>query len=381
MDDVLPAAAFPSPSLVTMGHDVVGEAAFRHDRLFQTLSTRVGVEAEQPGPQILQIAMDRSDEKLLLLHYRERLWLVLTASLVLCAGTGYAIARSGMRPIAGIAATARRIRSSTLDQRITTDGLPTELRSLAATFNEMLDRLEASFAQISQFSADVAHELRTPINNLVGEIEVALGKTRSADEYRDVLGSALEECTRIGRVIRSLLFLARAEAARANPHHEMIEVRREIEAVREFYEAAAAETGIDLVFAPGERVQAGFDRNLFQQAIGNLVANALAHTPKGGRVEISAAVAHGRLKVAVHDTGRGIPPEDLPHVFDRFYRADKARSGASSNVGLGLAVVRSIARLHGGTVVIDSELGQGTRVVVETPVGRDAGLSACMTES
>ena len=312
--------------------------------------------------------MDRAAEELLLMHYRERLWLVLVVSVVLCSAMGYVIAQRGMRPIERVTATARRVRSSTLHERIDTTDLPAELRALAATFNEMLDRLEESFEQISQFSADVAHELRTPISNLRGELEVALGKHRPADEYRDILGSALEECVRISRVIQSLLFLARAETAAADAHHDTIEVGQEIEAVLDFYEAAAADAGVTLHVEGKADFAASFDRTLFQQAVGNPVANAIAHTPLGGRVTIRPDSNGALLRIEVADTGRGIAPEHLPHVFDRFYRADRARSGSGGNLGLGLAMVRSIATLHGGRVTISSQVGQGTRVMLEAPL-------------
>ncbi len=369
MDGELPAAVFPPVAQVEAGHDINGEAATASGRLFQVLSARALADPGHPDGRVLQVAMDRAAEELLLVHYRERLWLVVVVSVVLCSAVGYAIARRGIRPIERVTTTARRVRSSTLHERIDTTDLPTELRALAATFNEMLDRLEESFEQISQFSADVAHELRTPISNLRGELEVALGKNRPADEYRDVLGSALEECVRISRVIQSLLFLARAETAAADAHHDTIQVRQEIEAVLDFYEAAAAaEAGVALHVEGTVDFTASFDRTLFQQAAGNLVANAIAHTPSGGRVTIRPSSSDGLLRIEVADTGCGIPSEHLPHVFDRFYRADRARSGSGGNLGLGLAMVRSIATLHGGRVAISSQVGQGTRVTLEAPL-------------
>ncbi len=368
MSQQLPASVFPSSSEVAPGAEISSEVVSGSGRLFQTLSATVATDIASADRRVMQVAMDRADEDVLLVHYRERMWLALAASVVLCAVAGYAIARVGLRPIKRIVGTARRIRSATLHERINSAGLPSELQSLAETFNGMLDRLEDSFAQVSQFSADVAHELRTPINNLVGEIEVTLGKPRSAEEYRETLGSALEECARIGRVIQSLLFLARAEAVHASPHHESIDVRRELEAIREFYEATASEAGVELVLAPGPDIRTGFDRTLFQQAVGNLVANSLGHTSRGGAIEMRADGGRGRLRVEVQDTGRGIPPEHLPHVFDRFYRADKARTGTVGNGGLGLAVVRSIAKMHGGTVAIESQVGLGTCATLEAPI-------------
>jgi len=361
----LPVAMFPPPAQIEAGQDVNGEVATASGRLFQVLSARALADPGHPEGRVLQLAMDRAAEELLLMHYRERLWLVLVISVVLCSAMGYVIARRGMRPIERVTATARRVRSATLHERIDTADLPAELRALAATFNEML---EESFEQISQFSADVAHELRTPISNLRGELEVALGKDRAAEEYRDILGSALEECERISRVIQSLLFLARAETATANAHHDTIQVGQEIEAVLEFYEAAAADAGVALHAEGTADFAASFDRTLFQQAVGNLVANGIAHTPPDGRVTIGSSSDGALLRIEVADTGRGIAPEHLPHVFDRFYRADRARSGSGGNLGLGLAMVRSIAILHGGSVAISSQVGQGTRVTLETPL-------------
>jgi len=373
MSAELPASAFPAPALAEMGRDLAGDVATGSGRLFQVLSARASADPGHPDGRVLQVAMDRADEELLLVHYRERLWLVLVAAVVLCSGTGYAIARRGIRPVERVTATARRVRSSTLHERIDATDLPTELRALAGTFNEMLDRLEESFAQVSRFSADVAHELRTPISNLRGEIEVALGKARAPEEYRETLGSALEECLRISRLIHGLLFLARAEAVTDAPRrHDTIRVGQEIEAVLEFYEAQAAEAGVTLHAEDATGLVAAFDRTLFQQAVGNLVANAIAHTPPGGRVTIRPRGDGATLHVEVADTGRGIAAEHLPRVFDRFYRADPARSGSAGNFGLGLAMVRSITALHGGRVTIESEVGRGTRVTLETPIAGDA---------
>ena len=371
MSGVLPASSFPAAASTQEASGRHGEVSTASGMMFDTLSARVATDAGDPDGRVLQVAMDRADEELLLAHYRERLWLVLAAAVVFCSGIGYAIARRGIQPIGRVTATARRVRSSTLHERIDLTDLPTELRALAGTFNEMLDRLEESFAQVSQFSADVAHELRTPVNNKRGEIEVALGRARSVEDYRETLGSALEECLRLSQVIHSLLFLARAETVTGSLRHDEIEVGQEIAAVLDFYEAAAAEAGVGLS-ADGGGIVARFDRTLFQQAVGNLVANAIAHTPPGGSVTVRPRRDGEVLRVEVADTGRGVAAEHLPHVFDRFYRADPARSGASGSVGLGLAMVKSIAALHGGSVVMESRLGHGTRVVMEAPVNGNA---------
>lgn len=366
MNQALPVSNFPALMTTPLHHNIIRTIRTRSGQLFQTLSTRIA--SPNGGGRVLQVALDRTDEQRLLVRYRERLLLVLSFSLALCSLLGFAIARSGMRPVARIIRTAQTIRSSTLHERIDFAGLPAELRSLAATFNEMLDRLEESFAQVSQFSADVAHELRTPVNNLRGEIEVALGKGRSLEEYRDVLGSALEECVRVSRVIQSLLFLARAETAEESPHLEALDVKSEISSVLEFYEPAAAEAGIALSEETSGQLIMLFDRTLFQQAIGNLVANAIAHTPKDGDVRLRSWHKGSCLYIEIADTGRGIAREHLPYVFNRFYRADRSRSSTGGNFGLGLALVRSIVELHGGRVEIESEPRRGTRVVLVLPL-------------
>jgi two-component system, OmpR family, heavy metal sensor histidine kinase CusS len=369
MGDELPAPGSAELARIRSPDGDQRDVLSRSGKPFMTLIVRVPPgQSETEPPQFMQVAMDREHDEYLLARYRERLWLVLGTSLVLCALAGYLIARSGMRPIQEISRTAARIRSTTLDERIDAHGLPAELSGLAETFNSMLDRLEQSFLHVSHFSDDVAHELRTPINNLRGEIEVALSKARSGDEYREILGSCLEECTRISRLIQTLLFLARSDTTTGALQRERIDVGHELTKVEEFYGAAAAEAGVLLRVCGASAECAEVNRTLFQQAIGNLVSNAIAHTPRGGTITVNAHGDESRLTVSVRDTGCGIPAEHLPRVFDRFYRIDQARATSGQNVGLGLAVVKNIAARHGGHVDIESEVGRGTEVRVVLPM-------------
>jgi two-component system heavy metal sensor histidine kinase CusS len=204
---------------------------------------------------------------------------------------------------------------------------------------------------------------------------VALGKSRSAEEYREVLGSCLEECARLSRIIDSLLFLARAESPDTQIMRSPLDVGRELAAIRDFYEAAAAEAGVTLRLVCSDGLIANLDRTLFQRALSNLVANALAHTPAGGAVTVAADREDGMVRVQVADTGCGIPEAHLPHVFDRFYRVDDARSASTGGVGLGLAIVKTIAGLHHGSATIKSEVGKGTHVTFAFPCegSADAG--------
>jgi two-component system heavy metal sensor histidine kinase CusS len=310
--------------------------------------------------------MDRTHDDHLLTDFRRWLVTVLGVSLLAAAAGGYVIARRGVRPIAEVTSTARRTGPSRLGERIAAEGLPAEVRELAETFNRMLGRLEDAFGRLARFSADIAHELRTPVNNLRGAVEVALGRPRTDDEYREVLGSCLEECGRLARLIDGLLFLARAEDPRAVLKTGPVDVGPELAAVRDLFDPAAAEAGVRLTVEAEPGLVVGADRELFQRAVANLTSNALAHTPAGGTVTLFAGAAAGGVRVGVRDTGPGIAPEHLPHVFDRFYRADAARSGGG-RVGLGLAIVRGIAELHGGSVVAVSPPGQGATVTLTFP--------------
>jgi two-component system heavy metal sensor histidine kinase CusS len=288
--------------------------------------------------------------------------------LVLFPFVGYQIARQGIRPVEEIATTARRITSSHLGERIAAEGYPSELASLAVTFNKMLDGLEDSFERISRFSADIAHDLRTPVNNIRGEAEVALARARTIDEYRDALESSLEEAVRLSDLISNLLFLARTESPLTHLRLERLDVSELLIGVRDYYEASAVDAGVVLTSAGGgDQVMANVDRTLIQRAVGNLVSNAVGHTPEGGTVTITARASTPSVFIEVSDTGFGIPAEALPRVFDRFFRVDPSRSKASGGTGLGLSIVQGIMQLHGGNVEIASEPGKGTKVTLCMP--------------
>jgi len=233
----------------------------------------------------------------------------------------------------------------------------------------MLDRLEESFERISRFSADIAHDLRTPVNIIRGEAEVALARARTVDEYREVIESTLEEAVRLSELIGDLLFLARAESPLTELRRERVNVGNLLSAVRDYYEASAANGGISLVADEGaEPVTAELDRALMLRAVSNLVSNAIAHTPTGGTVTLAARDEGAAIRIEVSDTGAGIPAEALTRVFDRFFRVDPSRSKTSGATGLGLAIVQSIMTLHGGRAEINSQFGHGTRVTLRIPV-------------
>ena len=343
-------------------------------------SLRVATAAALAGPDAghritIQIAIDVSQQEAFLARFRLVFWVIILGTLGIFPVVGYQIARQGIRPVEEMAATARRISSTHLAERILTEGYPFELASLAGTFNEMLDRLEDSFDRISTFSADIAHDLRTPVNNIRGEAEVALARARTIDEYRDALESSLEEAVRLSDLIGNLLFLARTESPLTHLRREPVNVAELLDGVQEYYEASAADGGISLSTRFGaEPVIADLDRTLMQRAVGNLISNAVAHTPTGGTVVMAASSESATVRIEVTDTGIGIPSEALPRVFDRFFRVDPSRSRASGGTGLGLAIVQGIMQLHGGKVEIVSQPGKGTRVILSLPASTAPAL-------
>ena len=342
--------------------------AGRQRQPFRVTSATVAVGTPPTHSDTVQIAIDVSQEEELLTRYRLWFWGILLTTSVLFPVVGYRIARHGIRPVEEIAATARRITSTNLRERIGSEGYPSELASLAGTFNEMLTRLEESFERISRFTADIAHDLRTPVNNIRGEAEVALARSRTVDEYRDVLESSLEEAVRLSELIGDLLFLARAESPSTDLHREHVNIGELLTTVRDYYDASATDAGILLVVNDGaESLSSELDRSLMLRAVSNLVSNAIAHTPTGGTVTLAATDEDAAIRIEVSDTGGGIPTEALPRVFDRFFRVDPSRSKASGGSGLGLAIVQSILTIHGGAAEILSQLGRGTRVTLRIP--------------
>ena len=340
----------------------------RNGKSFRVISAIAAVGSPATQTDTLQIAVDVSQKETLLARYRLWFWVVLLATFIIFPLVGYQIARQGIRPVEEMATTARHISSTNLRERIHPEGYPFELASLASTFNQMLDRLEESFERISRFSADIAHDLRTPVNNIRGEAEVALARARTVDEYRDVLESSLEEAVRLSELIGDLLFLARTESPLTELNRESVNIFELLTTVRDYYEASATDAAVSLVVNDDSGpLNAQLDRSLMLRAVSNLVSNAIAHTPAGGTVTLAATSEGAAIRIEVSDTGIGIPADALPRVFDRFFRVDPSRSKISGSTGLGLAIVQGILTLHGGGTEIASQFGRGTRVTLRIP--------------
>ncbi len=285
---------------------------------------------------------------------------------------GWVLARASLRPVDMMRRTAESITAHNLSLRIPEPPTEDELAHLARTLNQMIARLEASFMQIRQFSADVSHELRTPLTILIGELELALRSRKRPEEYEAVLSSALEEVLRLHRIVETLFELARAERGQLPLDQQPVLLAQLIEEIAEDVEPLARERGIAIYRRADSDGRVLGDALRLRQAVLNVVDNALKYTPAGGSVTLSLYSASGEVVVEVADTGVGIAPEDMPHVFERFYRAEKSRSRTSADgAGLGLAIVRWIVEAHGGRVELDSRLGGGTRVRLCFPELRD----------
>jgi len=313
----------------------------------------------------IQVAQDRTADEQFMKQFAALLAAVLALGVAASAIIAFTVTKRGLRPLGEMTRALKLVEPKQLHQHVGTVDWPRELQPLAMAFDDMLGRLEDSFVRLSQFSADIAHELRTPIGNIRGEAEVALTRSRSAEEYREVIESTIAECQHLGHIVENLLFLARTEAAEDHLQRTSFNGRAAIERIAAFHEPIAEEQKLTIRCQGEGTLNA--DEMLFSRAVNNLVENAAHHTPAGGTIEITIANRGADSEVSVKDTGRGIAAEHLPHVFDRFYRADPSRS--SEGVGLGLALVKSIMDLHGGSAQIASEPGRGTTVTLSFPNG------------
>ena len=276
-----------------------------------------------------------------------------------------------LAPVRDMANVAKGISASRLNQRIATEAVPSELIHLAESFNGMLDRLEDSFRRLVDFSADIAHELRTPVSNLMTQAQVALSKSRSSEDYREVLYSGLEEYDRLARMINDMLFLAKADNKQLVPRYEVVELAAEVDALLEFYEPLAEDKNLRLMRDGDARIDG--DPLMLRRAIANLLSNAVRHSTVGSTVSLEIR-AHARdaVQVSVANAGEPIPDEMRSRIFDRFYRADPSRHREGEGAGLGLAIVRSIAEAHGGQVEALSQ-SDGARFVITLPTRRVPG--------
>lgn len=284
----------------------------------------------------------------------------LWGALLLCALVsgllGWVLVRSGLRPLREVTQVAASVSAKSLTERIPTESTPAELEQLVVAFNAMLARLEEAFVRLSNFSADIAHELRTPLSNLMTHTEVVLSRDRSNGDYQENLHSNLEELRRMARMIDDMLFLAKADNGLIIPEVQSIELRELCEKLLEFYQMTADDRGIRFELSGSARILG--DSAMLRRALSNLLSNALRYTPDGGVICVDIVAGANSVTLTVGNPGVTIPQTHLPRLFDRFYRVDPARrEGSPSNAGLGLAITRSIIEAHRGEIRCDSNDG------------------------
>lgn len=336
---------------------------FHHrDKTYLLLQAPIKLAFDRVG--VIEITLDISHQHTVISD-RKIVFAVLFISGLCSLLLGFVVAQRGLRSLYDLTDTVKNITVKSLDMRIDPQSWPKELQNLGISFNQMLDRIESSFTRLKQFSSDLAHEIRTPINNLRGQTEIALTHNQNVNYYRSILESNLEELQRVSQLIENLLFLAKADNPRLELKKEKINVETEMKIICEFYQPVADEKQIRLNLAGNAFLHA--NPIMFKRMINNLLSNAIKYTPSGGQVDLHILSQTDKVNIIVRDTGIGIAPEFITKIFDRFYRVDSDRSQASGGTGLGLAIVKSIVDLHHGVINVQSIVNAGTTVEICLP--------------
>jgi heavy metal sensor kinase len=286
----------------------------------------------------------------------------MTFLIVVAAGIGWFMARRAVSGVEAVTRTAQKISGGTLEERVPVKARGDEIDQLAVTFNQMLDRIQSLLTEIKEMSDNMAHDLRSPITRIRGIAEVTLSTGKSLAEYEAMAANTIEECDRLLDMINTMLMISKAEAGVDHLSREEIDLTGIVQGACRLFEPTAEDKGIALSCqAPGESHFFG-DMRMIQRMFSNLLDNAIKYTPSGGSVNISVAENDAQVVVSIKDTGIGISPRDIPHIFERFYRCDESRSQAG--IGLGLSLARAIARAHGGDITAMSTPNQGSTFTV-----------------
>lgn len=326
------------------------------------------------GPLVVQVAAPLEQNERELGELLAVLWLAGPLALVSALVGGYFLARRALAPVDRMTAEAGAITAAHLDRRLQVGKHGDELDRLALTLNGMIARLERSFEETRRFTADAAHELRTPLSVIHNAAEVALSSPREADQYRRFLEDILEEEERLKRLTEQLLFLCREDAGLLPELRQPVCLEMLVRQAAEPMGELASANGLTLTVGKLSACRVAGDPDGLRRLLFNLLDNAIKYTPEGGRVEVQCECQDGSAELIVTDTGIGIPSEHIPHIFERFYRVDPARSQEAGGTGLGLSICRIIAESHGGTIRLESNEGKGTKVVITLPVMQPEAL-------
>ncbi|MFZ0790913.1 MAG: heavy metal sensor histidine kinase [Chromatiaceae bacterium] len=340
------------------------------ERSFRGLSALAGTGLAASSPYTVAIALDITHHRRFMASFRRILVGAITLAALVAATLGWAATRAGLRPLRRVTALATSLDASRLGARLPQTRVPAEIETLVVAFNAMLARLEDSFRRLSEFSADIAHELRTPIGNLMIQTQVALSDARTIPQYREVLYSSLEEFERMAQMVGDMLFLAQADNGQLRPSTAPVDLAAELRALFDYLDAWSEERGVTLVL-DGTATPVPGDPLMLRRALSNLLTNAIRHTPAGKSVRAHLESGTDTARIVVENPGTPIPPEHLPRLFDRFYRTEPSRRRQGEGAGLGLAIVKSIIEAHGGSIAVTSD-GRGTRISIALPTGASA---------
>jgi heavy metal sensor kinase len=291
---------------------------------------------------------------------------LLPLTVIVTGATGIFLVQLTLKPVHQMIDTIHQIKAENLKLRLNIPGSKDEIESLAVTFNDMISRLDEAFTSQRQFMEDISHELKTPLSVLKGELEVTLKRIRSAQEYESTLLSSLEEVNRLARIVENLLVLARFDAKTAALQTMPLDISGLIKESVEDIRLLADQKQIALQFNDAHTADVLVDKNQIKRLILNILDNAIKYTPSGGSISVDICQQKYTVDIDISDTGIGIPENELPYIFDRFYRVDKSRS--SSGFGLGLSIAQSIVKAHGGEIYARSNTPQGTIFTISFPL-------------
>lgn len=346
----------------------------RRDENGESVMVRSGALIDQGRKFYLAVGRQLTDDQKLPARFTWNYFAILPFVILATSLLGWFMAGRALQPLEEVAHAAQNVSGSNLTLRIPNRRAGDELDHLIDTFNSMVERLQESFEQIRRFSTDVSHELRTPLTAIRGQIEVALFTARTPDQYREAMINALEDVERLSQIVRALLLLSQAESGQLALQKTTVDLSALVHDVVDQFQIPAEASRISLRETLAGECVASVDRVQIERLMSNLLSNAIKYTGEGGCVEVLLGASEpGWVELEVGDNGPGIPGHDLPHIFDRFYRVHPADPSPEKGLGLGLSFVAWIARAHGGSVRVDSELGKGTRFRVSIPQGATAG--------